>query len=81
MNHLVSLVLSKSILRSAYTDPALEGVVCKCLQSRPDQIHRYFSVLEETILLVKNTETWKQAASHVTKVVDASCSCVIRNSI
>ena len=70
MNHLVSLVLSKSILRTAYSDPALEGVVLTCLHSRPDQIHRYLSVLEDSVISIKNTQTWSLAATHIVKVTN-----------
>lgn len=68
MNHLVSLVLSKSVLRSAYMDSMLEDVVFSCLHSRPDQIQRYLSVLEDSDLSIKNDKTWREAATHVTKV-------------
>ena len=68
MNHVMNLVLTKSILKSAYNNEQLEEVVLTCLMSRPDQIHRYLAMLNESALLVKNTDTWLTAANHVVKV-------------
>jgi len=68
MNHVVTHILVKSVLNNAYNDSQLEEVVVACLASRPDQLHRYLAVLEDSALPVKNTESWLTAANHVIKV-------------
>ncbi|KAF6041647.1 URB1 [Bugula neritina] len=69
MNHVVTHILVKSVLNNAYNDSQLEEVVVACLASRPDQLHRYLAVLEDSALPVKNTESWLTAANHVIKLM------------
>ncbi|XP_067936220.1 nucleolar pre-ribosomal-associated protein 1-like [Watersipora subatra] len=69
LNHVLNLVLCKSILKSAYMDIQLEEVVIASLTTRPDQLHRYMAMLNESALLVKNTGSWLNAANHVVKIM------------
>lgn len=68
MNHVVSLILTKSILRHAYTDAGLEEIVIKCVSTRVDQLHRYLAALEDSILSKFTDPLWVSVVSHVTKV-------------
>ena len=68
INHILSLVLAKSVLKSAHCDEQLEEVVLASLTSRPDQLHRYLAMLSDTVFSAKHTDSSLGAANHVVKV-------------
>lgn len=68
MNHVVSLIFTKSILKRSFTDASLEDVIISCVSVRVDQLHRYLTILENNVLSKITDPNWIDAVNHISKV-------------